>query len=332
MQQKIENASHPLSEYAEFAHNTIRNRFPLGAGDNIDNAKLQAKALQDNLIKFIRFSSLTPHAQEYTHILTDLNCGNADILACYALGSLRLRYPKMRSLFNLMYINQTIPGIINTQTHVLLVIGAQENISSETLFTHNPNALICDLWSEETYLIRDFEQRKTLTTPNLMGFLLYHLPTTAIAGLSFHPVKNLHGEISIFPIKMQAASHQILEETVHADITRSLRKSYATESLDEAKRFPGRSIFAVPAAQKREVWEKDHPNIIGYVTDQNGICHKIHRLTGTIKQYAFWNELTNAAAPITFKKSGEQFVSSMGPLSTVQPCSSSTEHKTIQYR
>lgn len=332
MQQKIDNANHPLSQYAEFAHSTIRNRFPLGAGDNIDNDRLQKRAIPENLIKFIHFSSLTPHTQEYAHIIADLNCGNADILACYALGSLRLRYPTMRALFNLIYINQTIPDVMNTQTHVLLIIGAQENISPETLFTHNPNALICDLWSEETYLVSDFEKRKTLTKPSLMGFLLYHLPTTTVAGLSLHPVRNLHGEISIFPIKMQAASHQILEETVHADITRSQRKSYATESSNEAKRFPGRSIFAVPAAQQREVWERDHPNIIGYVTDQNGICHKIHRLTGTTKQYAFWNELTNAASPITFKKTGEQFVSSIGPLSTVRPCSSTAEHQVITYR
>ncbi|MCX7091136.1 MAG: hypothetical protein NTU48_06780 [Legionellales bacterium] len=330
MQLKSDIRGHPLYPYAEFAIHTIQHRFPHGAGDQMSEEHLPTKAeLENNLKKFTAFSGLSqPNSQVYTHLLTDLTSGNADILSCYALGSLRRQFPQNKALFNLIYIHQTIPGMVTMNTHVLLVIGACGDVCSETLFTDNPNALICDLSSNDIYFVSDFHKRQIEAATLHLWFLLYHLPTLCLEGLSLHSVKPLRGELSIHPIKKVERFYQILEETVQIDQRRANRKLSAIECSDEAKHLPHQSIFAVSPAQQQEIWENDHPAIIGYVRDTEGVCHTIHRLTDT-KHYAFWNEQTHTPTPITFRKEGDQHLSNMGPLSRVRPRSEPAEPKMI---
>jgi hypothetical protein len=110
MQADIE--THPLYRYADFALNTIHQRFPQGAGNRVDAVTHNPPPdIFENMTKFSKFASAeNPNATEFAEIIAGLKNGSSDILVSYALGSLRLQHPADKALFSCWYINQDIPN------------------------------------------------------------------------------------------------------------------------------------------------------------------------------------------------------------------------------
>ena len=314
LQRDIKN--HPLYAYAQCAVNVTQRRFPQGAGNRIDGPpQATVPEILENLHKFIKFSASSElNVQELTTLIADLKSGSADILVSYALGGLRLKYPTLKALFSCLYITQDIPntGVAEgafQQTHALLVIGASTNVTAETLFTSSPNALICDLWSQQIYLARDFQTRVASEPFIQMCFILYNLTLQCPMGLCISALQPLHGKINILSCDNANLFFQTLEAMVVQDIT-----------LSSTQNLRAQSLFAVSQPQQRDDWERDNAKIVGYVTDIQGICHTIHRI-GNLKKFGYWNPETRTQTLIKFKKNVEtgDYMSDLGTLSTITP-------------
>lgn len=315
MLQKDDLGAHPLYLYAEFAFSTIQARFPQGMGNRVDPAiQYNESIIVQNLLTFKAFSeSSKPNALDYAQIIANLKSGNADILACYALGSLYLQYPEQKSLFQLLYVTQTIPGIYNDQTHVLLLIGAPEDVTIETLFQY-PDSLVCDFSSNDIYLTPDFHKRQNEKITQDTWFLLFNMRTMHYAGLIRCAIQNLNGSLRLMPKVAVEEFYNELESMVHID-----KGCAQSNSLTRRiEKLHSQSIFTKSPEEQRKIWEAEHSRIVGYVTDHLDICHTIHRIYNT-KKYAYWNSQTNAPVSITFKKIDGIFISDLGPLSASTP-------------
>ena len=112
MQLQTDIKNHPLYPYAQYAVNVTQRRFPQGAGNRIDGPpQATAPEILENLHKFIKYSASSElNVQELTTLIADLKSGSADILTSYALGGLRLKFPKVKALFSCIYTTQDIPN------------------------------------------------------------------------------------------------------------------------------------------------------------------------------------------------------------------------------
>ena len=307
--------THPLHAYATYAVNATQQRFPQGAGNRIDGPpQATAPEILENLDKFIKFSAASElNVPELTTLISALKSGSADILVSYALGCLRLKYPQEKALFSCLYITQNIPnpGAEGTyqQTHALLVIGASTNATAKTLFTLSPDALICDLWSHQIYLARDFQTRVASEPFVQMCFIWYNITLQCPMGLCIKALQPLHGKINILSCDNANLFFQILEAMVIEDRAQNLHT---------------KSFFALATHQRRDIWERDNVKIVGYITDKEGSCHTIHRI-GNLKKFSYWNPETNKPTQIAFKKNAEtgEYLSDLGLLSTTPPAKQS---------
>ena len=146
--------NHPFYDYATFARRVIRKRFPEGGGDklNLEAHTTDHQKIYRTLRHFENFSSApAPMRHTYINILSQLQSGSADILCCYALGSLRRHYPTQKACFNIIYIHQPHDRGL-THTHAVLIIGPPTT-DCETVLTTHGNQLICDLWLDDIYLV-----------------------------------------------------------------------------------------------------------------------------------------------------------------------------------
>lgn len=303
MQADIE--THPLYHYADFALNTIRQRFPQGAGNRVDAVTHNPPPdIFENMSKFSKFSSAeNPNATEFAALIAGLQNASADILVSYALGALRLQHPGDKALFSCWYINQEIPNAGRTtgahqQTHAVLVIG---------------DALICDLWSREVYKMSDFE-RKRVTEPSVtMCFIWYNITLKFPIGLYLCAIRPLHGQISTLSCDNAESFFQVLEKLVTKD-------SHSSSAAASRTTHSTQNHFFASSLGQRDTWESAHKKIVGYVTDEQGHSHTIRRL-GDTKRYAYWNHHSHMPTFIKFVKNTTtgEYHSDLGVLSTKRP-------------
>ncbi|MGV3739937.1 MAG: hypothetical protein ACO1N3_01425 [Gammaproteobacteria bacterium] len=338
MQSSSEIQSNPFYSYAEYALTTIRERFPLGAGnlDHSSTSKTLDELIKD-ISKFIVFAEHpTPNAIDLVELIEGLTSASADIMTCYALGALRLKYSKQKSLFNCIYIQHEIKNDVITthktgHTHSLLVLGAKADTTSTNLLTENPNALICDLWSQSIYTVREFYVRRIEDQLRSIIFLWCNIRTLSPVGIYLYNLKPLQGTISIFPLADVEMFFRVLQEMVirdrlkipgHAELSHHSAHSERSPITPEISRKPRHDsrLFATTFSDLRIHWETKHSEIIGYVNDESGTVHSIHIINDT-GQYAYWNPEIHAPTFINFEKAADgTYMSALGMLISSAQC------------
>lgn len=326
MQSKPDILTHPFYPYAEYALETVRTRFPNGAGNVfVAESSKTVEELTDDMSKFAAFSQHSlPNGAEFSHLIADLNSATADIMTCYAIGALRIKYQKAKhSLFNCIYINQTTEK--NLYTHVLLLIGADPTATDKTLFSSSPDALICDLWTSSIYTVQELHARQAENQILNIFSLWYNVKTQVPVGICLDLLRPLQGDITKFSQSDVENFFIILQEMVIRDRLRRVSgkidqidssiKAQNTESLlDQISHLNTQSLFAHSFVDLKHLWEEKHPDIVGYVSDELGNVHTIRRMTNT-KQYAYWDLDIDAPMLISLhKNSEEQWVSHLGTL------------------
>lgn len=332
MQSNSDIHTHPLYSYAEYALTTIRERFPQGAGNLTNSSTTKSlDELTEDMVKFIAFARHSaPNAIEFAALLDGLTTASADIMTCYALGALRLKYSDQKSLFNCIYIHQDMKNDVATSpkpghTHSLLVIGAQTDTTTTTLFKKNPEALICDLWSQTIYTVQEFYDRKIEDQLRSVILLWCNIRTQSPVGIYLHNLKPLHGKITIYPHTEVDIFFRVLQEMVirdklklscHSELPRHSERSEESPTAQEMSRKTRHDVrlFAITFSELRIQWETQHADIIGYVNDNSGTLHSIHIIKGT-GQYAYWNPDIHAPTIISFEETANgTYVSTLGAL------------------
>lgn len=163
---------HPLFSYVTEAFDIIDHRFPEGAGDReAPVSGYNYYKLQATLEKLYAFTTAEDiDAGVLGRSIADLQCGSADVFVFYALGHLRSVHHD-KSHFNIinliqndLYLNKKPLPLAShtfTKVHALLIIGSKEAPDPQTFIKNNRNAIICDLWAREAYLLSELEERRS---------------------------------------------------------------------------------------------------------------------------------------------------------------------------
>lgn len=183
------------------AVNTINERFPFGAFNQVENARLQnlsKSELEKCFLLGAAFSDeINPEDKRDIKRLADItqtqvlqNCG---LSSDYALGYLKNKYPDV-----------TLHAIYVGAAHHMLLIGGQisrniilqeSDLTAQTIAAWGNDAIVLDIWAKKSYFVQDILVEKQKET------ILYYNGTLVNNRLTEHnPVNNhyLSGTLEIF--------------------------------------------------------------------------------------------------------------------------------------